>query len=174
LRLDEIEAFVRGGRFLEVGFGSGHTLQEARSRGWEVLGVELAQDCVGAMLAQSIPATRVELPSYPGPDESFDVVGMYSVIEHTHYPDAYLARAHGLLKPGGVLVVRLPDTPAQGPPASLLAHLYHFNSASIIELLRRAGFEVLQVGAFGLWRPTTYPGELWNMNVVSRKSVRFP
>lgn len=174
LRLGEIEAFVRGGRFLEVGFGSGHTLREARSRGWDVLGVELAPTCVDAMLAQGISATCAELPTYDGPDEAFDVVGMYSVIEHTHHPDAYLARAHALLKPGGVLVLRLPDTPAEGPPASLLAHLYHFNSASIIELLRRRGFEVLQVGGFGLWRPATYPGELWSMNVVSRKPERLP
>lgn len=174
LRLDEIEAFVRGGRFLEVGFGSGHTLREARSRGWDVCGIELAQICVDAMLAQGIPATRAELPCSDGPAEAFDVVGMYSVIEHTHHPDAYLERAHALLKPGGVLVLRLPDTPAQGPPASLLAHLYHVTSASIIELLRRCGFEVRHVGAFGLWRPTTYPGELWNMNVVSRKPERLP
>lgn len=169
LRFDEIERFVSRGRFLEVGFGSGYTLREARRRGWDVLGIELAQGCVDEMLAEGIPATRAELPFYQGTDEAFDVVGMYSVIEHTHRPDAYLRRAHALLKPGGLLVLRLPDTPPEGPPASLLAHLYHFNGATIMQLLRRCGFEIVQVGAFGLWRPTRYPGELWNMNVVSRR-----
>lgn len=107
LRLDEIERFVSGGRFLEVGFGSGHTLREGRLRGWDVFGIELAQHCVGKMLAEGIPATCAELPSYRGPDEAFDVVGMYSVIEHTHHPNAYLRRAHALLKPGGLLVGHL-------------------------------------------------------------------
>jgi len=174
LRLDEIEGFVPHGRFLEVGFGSGHALQEVRRRGWDVFGIELARTCVDAMRAEGIPAIRAEPPSYDGPDEAFDVIGMYSVIEHTHHPDAYLRRARALLKPGGVLVLRLPDTSAQGPPASLLAHLYHFNSATIIELLRRCHFEVLQVGAFGLWRPTRYLGDLWNMNVVSRRTESTP
>jgi hypothetical protein len=31
-------------------------------------------------------------------------------------------------------------------------------------------FEVLQIDSFGLWKPQRYPGALWNMNVVSRKS----
>lgn len=135
-----------------------------------MFGIELAQSCVDAQVARGIPATCVQLPSYDGPGQSFDVIGMYSVIEHTHDPVAYLQRAHALLKPGGLLILRLPDTPAEGPPASLLAHRYHFNSATIIELLRRCRFEVVQVGAFGLWRPTTYPGELWNMNVISRRA----
>lgn len=169
LRVDEIEQFVPGGKFLEVGFGSGHTLQEAQRRGWDIMGIELAQTCVDAVAAQGIPAVYADFPSYNCPDGKFDGIGMYSVIEHAHDPAAYLRRAHALLKPGGVLVLRLPDTPAGGPPASLLAHLYHFNSATIIELLRRNYFEVVQVGAFGLWKPTRYPGELWNMNVISRK-----
>lgn len=174
LRLDEIEGFVPGGSFLEVGFGSGHTLHEAQRRGWNVLGIELAQTCVDAMVSRGIVATCAELSSYDGLDQSFDVIGMYSVIEHTHDPAAYLRRAHALLKPGGLLVLRLPDTAAEGPPAPLLAHLYHFNSATIIDLLRRCQFDVLQVGAFGLWKPTKYPGELWNMNVISRRAEGRP
>jgi SAM-dependent methyltransferase len=169
LRLDEIEQFAPRGKFLEVGFGSGHTLHEAQRRGWDVLGIELAQTCVDAAVGETIPAVCADFRSHTCPDEVFDAIGMYSVIEHTHDPTAYLGRAHTLLKSGGVLVLRLPDTATKGPPASLLAHLYHFNSATIIELLRRSNFEVAQVGAFGLWKPTRYPGELWNMNVISRK-----
>lgn len=174
LRLDEIERFAPRGKFLEVGFGSGHTLREARRRAWDVLGIELAQTCVDAVAAHAIPAVCADFGSYKAADEEFDAIGMYSVIEHVHDPTAYLRRAHALLKHGGILVLRLPDTSVEGPPASLLAHLYHFSSATIIELLRRSNFEVVQVGAFGLWKPTRYPGELWNMNVVSRKVARTP
>jgi len=41
LRLDEIEQYATPGRLLEVGFGADHTLIEARTRGWDVLGVEV-------------------------------------------------------------------------------------------------------------------------------------
>ncbi len=67
------------------------------------------------------------------------------------------------------MVLRLPDTGEEGPPASLIAHLYHFNQATIAELLKRCRFEVLWVGSFALWKPKRYPGELWSMNVIGRR-----
>jgi SAM-dependent methyltransferase len=170
LRLDEIQEFAAPGHFLEVGFGSGYTLMEAKARGWDVLGLEVAQSCVDDMGARGIPAVRASLTEYDGPCEAFDVVAMYSVIEHVHDPAAYLRQAFQLLKPGGILVLRLPDTPDEGPPASLIAHLYHFNQATIAEFLRRHHFEALRFGSFATWKPKKYPGELPSMNVISRKA----
>jgi SAM-dependent methyltransferase len=170
LRLDEIQAFAAPGRFLEVGFGSGHTLMEAKARGWDVLGLEVAPSCVDDMRARGIPATRASLAEYDGPGDAFDVVAMYSVIEHVHDPATYLRQAFRLLKPRGILVLRLPDTPDEGPPASLLAHLYHFNQVTISEFLRRHRFEVLCFRSFAIWKPNKYPGELPSMNVISRKA----
>ncbi len=170
LRLDEIQAFAAPGRFLEVGFGSGFTLMEAQAQGWDVLGLEVAPSCVDDMVARGIPALCTSLVEYDGPGGAFDVVAMYSVIEHVHDPGAYLRQSFRILKPGGILVLRLPDTPEEGPPASLIAHLYHFNRATISEFLRRHGFEVLHMGSFSVWKPKRYPGELPSMNVISRKA----
>ena len=144
-------------------------MMEAKARGWDVLGVEIAQSCVDDMRARGIAAVCTSLTDYAGPREAFDVVAMYSVIEHVHDPAVYLRQAHGLLKPNGLLVLRLPDTPDEGPPASLIAHLYHFNRSTISELLRRNHLEVCKFGSFSVWKPKRYPGELPNMNVISRK-----
>jgi hypothetical protein len=81
-----------------------------------------------------------------------------------------LRQAFKFLKPNGLLVLRLPDTSDGGPPASLIAHLYHFNQSTISELLRRNHFEVQKFGSFSVWKPKKYPGELPNMNVISRKA----
>lgn len=169
-RLDQIEQFVETGYLLEVGFGSGALLEVAVQRGWRVVGLELDQGCVNRMNGLEISAHNCSLLEYAGEPESFDVVGMYSVIEHTLDPIAHLEKVFSLLKVSGILVLRLPDTEAQGPPASLIAHVYHFNAHTIMVLLRRCGFEVLQIDSFGLWKPSKYPGELWSMNVVSRKT----
>ena len=142
---------------------------EAKARGWDVLGLEVAQSCVDEMRARGIPSVCAQLPEYDGPCEAFDVVAMYSVIEHVHDPAAYLRQAFRLLKPTGILVLRLPDTPDEGPPASLIAHLYHFNQATIAEFLLRHHFKVLRFGSFATWKPTRYPGELPSMNVISQK-----
>jgi len=63
-----------------------------------------------------------------------------------------------------------PPSKLEGPPASLIAHLYHFCAATISELLRRCGFAVLWTGSRTWWQPKRYPGGLWNMNVISRKA----
>lgn len=170
LRLNEIQEFAAPGRLLEVGFGSGFTLMEAKARGWDVFGLEVAQSCVDDVRARGIPAACASLTEYDGPGAAFDVVAMYSVIEHVHDPAAYLRQASKLLKPNGILVLRLPDTPDEGPLASLIAHLYHFNQVTISEFLRRNHFEVLHFGSFAVWRPKRYPGELPSMNVISRKA----
>jgi 2-polyprenyl-3-methyl-5-hydroxy-6-metoxy-1,4-benzoquinol methylase len=171
LRLEQIERFVASGRLLEVGFGNGALLEAAVHRGWNVVGLDVDQSCVDRMKGLGIAAHNVSLLDYAGDAESFDVLGMYSVLEHTLDPIAHLERAYFLLKPGGILVLRLPDTTAEGPPASLIAHTYHFNAHTIMVLLRRYGFEVLQIDSFRLWKPSRYPGELWSMNVVSRKAA---
>ncbi|MBN2002261.1 MAG: class I SAM-dependent methyltransferase, partial [Anaerolineae bacterium] len=169
LRLEQIEQFASPGRLLEVGFGSGALLEAANAKDWQVVGLELDRGCVERMKDQGIAAQCCDLAQYDGEPESFGVIGMYSVIEHALDPVAYLEKARSLLKPGGILVLRLPDTEAAGPPASLIAHVYHFNAHTIMVLLRRCGFAVLRIDNFGLWKPKRYPGELWNMNVVSRK-----
>jgi SAM-dependent methyltransferase len=143
---------------------------EAKARGWDVFGLEIAQSCVDDAAAIGIPAACASLTEYDGPREAFDVVAMYSVIEHVHDPTAYLCQAFKFLKPNGILVLRLPDTPDEGPPASLIAHLYHFNQSTISELLQRNRFNVLHFGTFTVWKPKKYPGELPSMNVISRKA----
>jgi SAM-dependent methyltransferase len=169
LRLDQIEQFVKTGRLLEVGFGNGDMLDEAHNKGWQVVGLEIDQICVNQMNNQGITAFCSDLLNYEGELGSFDVIGMYNVIEHTLDPVANLRKSFSLLKAGGILVLRLPDTEAKGPPASLIAHVYHFNAHTIMVLLRNCGFEILCIDSFGLWKPKRYSGEQWSMNVVSRK-----
>ncbi|MFX1253668.1 MAG: hypothetical protein ACFFCZ_18800, partial [Promethearchaeota archaeon] len=61
---------------------------------------------------------------------------MYSVIEHVHEPIKYLQNAYELLKTNSILILRLPNTQDDESPASLIAHLYHFNKTAITELLK--------------------------------------
>jgi SAM-dependent methyltransferase len=177
-RMDEIERYSLDGRvpgrLLEVGFGGGDVLEEACGRGWDVLGVESVASCVESALARGLAAQHGTLADLVR-DESlvgtFDAAGMFSVLEHVLDPVRALSDARVLLRAGGVLALRLPETPPEGAPASLIVHVYDFNKETIAALLRRCGFEVLHAETAGIWRPTKYPGELANMNVLSRKPV---
>ncbi len=74
--------------------------------------------------------------------ESFDVITIWHVLEHTEDPGAVLARLRSWLKPDGVLVVEVPNVEAtcQAPQSTFHeAHLYNFNVVALRRLGRKHG-----------------------------------
>jgi SAM-dependent methyltransferase len=151
--LDVIEAHVGRGRMLDLGCWVGFLLAEARERGWEVAGVEpsgfasaFARETLG------LPVQRSDLFSADLPAGAFDAVVLGDVIEHLPDPGAALERIGGLLRPGGVLYLALPDAGsrlARGMGrrwwSVLPTHVQYFTRESLATLLRRHGFEPLHV-----------------------------
>jgi SAM-dependent methyltransferase len=115
--LDLIGAQVAGGRLLDVGCGHGLLLDEARSRGYETVGLELSRSAA-AHAREALGLDVHEQPVESFVDlEGFDVVVLADVIEHLDDPVAAVDRCAGLLRPGGVLCVVTPD------PSSLTARI---------------------------------------------------
>jgi SAM-dependent methyltransferase len=154
-RIDGLERWQpRRGRLLEVGASYGHSLAEARRRGWQVAGVELAPAAARyARERWGLAVFAADLLDAPFADASFDAAIMWHVLEHTHDPVAQLRRLYMLLRRGGVLGLRVPNAASFGarlagrlwvwisPPA----HLWYFSPTTLPRLLVRCGFEVLDV-----------------------------
>ncbi len=102
---------VAGGRLLDVGCAAGVFLVSMRELGgWEVEGVEL--DAATAAYARDTYSLRVHagtLETAKLPAASFDAITMWDVLEHMHHPTHSLREARRLLRPGGVLVARVPN-----------------------------------------------------------------
>jgi 2-polyprenyl-3-methyl-5-hydroxy-6-metoxy-1,4-benzoquinol methylase len=105
-----LESLPAAGRLLEVGCGRGEFLTRAREKGLDVVGVELNQqarmeaerkgfECHDLMLDE---AAR----QWP---EGFEVVCAFQVLEHVTEPLQFLRDACTLLKPGGRLLIGVPD-----------------------------------------------------------------
>jgi 2-polyprenyl-3-methyl-5-hydroxy-6-metoxy-1,4-benzoquinol methylase len=86
------------------------------------------------------------------PDASIDVIASFEVVEHLFNPMEILKRAHGLLKPGGVMIVSVPS--CAGFDVQLLReksssvdveHLNYFSPQSLSGLFARTGFKTLEV-----------------------------
>jgi SAM-dependent methyltransferase len=154
-RISDLERLVPGrGRLLEVGASYGHSLAIARQRGWEVAGVELApaasaygRDHFGLAVFTS------DLLAAPFAPSSFDAVILWHVLEHTPEPQTQIDQIFKLLKPGGVIAIRVPNIRSLGarlagrlwpwmcPPA----HLSYFSAPTLAGLLSRSGFEVAEM-----------------------------
>lgn len=117
--LDLIGQHVPRGRLLDVGCGHGVLLAEARARGYEVLGLDLAAGPVRhAREELGLPVRDVPLEEFrPQASEAFDVIVLADVLEHVADPVEAIDACCELLTDDGVLCVVTPD------PSSAAARL---------------------------------------------------
>ncbi|MBW3653577.1 MAG: methyltransferase domain-containing protein, partial [Actinobacteria bacterium] len=117
--LDLIGQHVPGGRLLDVGCGHGVLLAEARARGYEVLGLELAAGAVRhAREELGLTVLDVALEEFrPEPDQAFEVIVLADVLEHLEDPVEAIDTCCEMLADGGLLCVVTPD------PSSAAARL---------------------------------------------------
>jgi SAM-dependent methyltransferase len=86
-------------------------------------------------------------------DEPFDAVVMNHSLEHVADPRADLDRIHGLLRPGGVLAISVPNFAswqrrrygAAWFPLDLPRHRTHFTPTCLELALKGTGFDVLSL-----------------------------
>ena len=142
------------GRLMELGASYGHSLAAARDRGWDVVGVELSPTAsTYARTHFGLTVFNCDLADAPLADASFDAVIGWHVLEHVRNPRDQLLRLALLLKPGGVLGLRVPNVASFGARAAGQwwpwmcppAHLWFFSAATLPRLLQDCGFDVKEV-----------------------------
>jgi 2-polyprenyl-3-methyl-5-hydroxy-6-metoxy-1,4-benzoquinol methylase len=154
-RIRRIERLTGGpGRVVDVGCGPGWFLDQMRRRGWETRGTE--RSAAAAKQARDVLNLDVraqDLDELAAEGTSYDAVVLWHVAEHVHDPAATLLNIARLLRPGGVLMIAVPNF---GSPEAKIGkagwfhldvprHLFHFTSATLINLLRTANLEPRKV-----------------------------
>lgn len=139
---------------LEIGCGQGEGLLEAKHRGFRVSGVEISAHAAAAanrLLGEPLVGVG-NLESVSLQPERFRAVVAADVIEHVRDPEAWLLQIRKLLLPGGVLMLVTPSLDSWSRRLMRsrwmeykIEHLYYFGEASIRQLLRRCGFEPIEV-----------------------------
>jgi len=102
-----------GARLLELGFGGGGFLRWAREQGYAVAGFELDDELARRAQEAGFEATSGDLDALRAGWErgGFDAVVAFDVLEHLE-PDPLvetLGALRELLRPGGVIVARVPN-----------------------------------------------------------------
>jgi SAM-dependent methyltransferase len=140
------------GRLLDFGCGWGAVLNEARGAGWRATGIEVDERKVAFCREQGLHAVYGNLLDRPFAAETFDAALAEQVFEHLYTPVEYMKELYRVLKPGGVLYVAVPnfggvEAKLKGARWDLVhpvSHVRYFDRASLADMSRRCGFEVLQ------------------------------
>lgn len=153
-RIRAITRYKRQGSLLDVGCASGRFIGSLNGKpDWNVAGVEISPYASQLARDQGLNVFTGTLEQATFPDNSFDVVTMWDVLEHLHDPGATLREVYRILKADGILVLRLPNADSRdaklfGPYWSGLdapRHLYVFGITTLSNLLAKTGFQVQRI-----------------------------
>jgi SAM-dependent methyltransferase len=138
-------------RVLEVGCGTGFVLQRLAAEGrYELTGLE--ENLAGLRYARArLPSVEfVQADARDLPYEAaFDAVGAFDVIEHVGEDGAVLASIHRALKPGGIVVLTVPQHKWLWSATDRHAmHKRRYTRQDLSAKLVAAGFEILRCTSF--------------------------
>jgi SAM-dependent methyltransferase len=93
---------------LELGSHLGAFLQTAEQWGWRPIGLDIGASTSSFARRQGLPVKRLAIEDY-SPRNRQDAVFIWNCFEQLDDPSAALRESHRLLKPHGLLVVRVPN-----------------------------------------------------------------
>ena len=139
--------FPRPGRVLDIGCGRGQMLRELGAMGWECFGTEFP-----GQASRDLPFTVYEgdIADLNLPAQSFDAVTLWHVFEHLSDPFSALTEICRILKPGGLLVISVPNIESLQAKIfgrnwihlDLPRHIYHFSPGSLSRAMEGKGFTI--------------------------------
>jgi SAM-dependent methyltransferase len=142
-----IEATIRShapdGAIIDVGGGTGVVAAHLRKAGFQNVVVE--PDAAGAARARARGLDVVEgaLSQLGAPAASVAATSLFDVVEHIEDDLGVLRETHALTKPGGRLYLTVPAYAWLWSNEDVLAgHFRRYTSASLRDVVTRAGYEV--------------------------------
>lgn len=139
-------------RILEVGCGPGGNLSMLQEFG-QVTAVEMnagAREYAARLSGVQVLPGR--LPDAMPEMESFDLIGLFDVLEHIPDDLAALNSLKPMLRQGGQLLLTVPACPWMfGPHDKAHHHQRRYSAAQLTNLAKKSGWEVKYITHFNTW-----------------------
>jgi 2-polyprenyl-3-methyl-5-hydroxy-6-metoxy-1,4-benzoquinol methylase len=141
------------GRMLEVGCASGEFLHKMANQGWEVEGIEFSEKAAEAARSLGYKVHIGSLETTPEPEQKYDLVVAWMVLEHLHDPMLGLKKLHSWVKQGGWLAISVPNAASlefqvfkdAWYALHLPNHLYHYTPKTLNQVLASGGWKMKKV-----------------------------
>lgn len=152
-RMPFIELKGARGDALDVGCGRGDLGAKLIAAGWNVAGVEPAENACEHARAKGVDALHGTLGSVEFDDRKFDAVSFQHSLEHVFDPRVDLRLIHGITRPGARLLITVPNFGSTHRKLfcgrwfhlDLPRHRFHYTPEGLTKLVESAGFKVDRV-----------------------------
>lgn len=147
------------GPVLDVGCGGALFGRLLANRGYRVFGLDFSHQAARVAWRQNgMPVVAGIFSDAPFPKNSFATITMFHVLEHLYDPTSYIQAAWRLLRPGGRLVVQVPNAASwqfllfgeRWNGLDIPRHLIDFRVSDIQALLEQNDFKVRRIKHFSL------------------------
>lgn len=138
------------GKVLDIGCSIGQFLKYSEEKGYDALGLELNEHAIEfANKNYGVKIEKKLLHECNFPNESFDVISMFGVIEHLPKPVDVISDVYRLLKPGGYFIGICPNVQSlvcmilheQSRTFTGRLHLSYFSDDTLRLLAEKVGFK---------------------------------
>jgi len=155
-----IHKYKASGKLLDVGCGPGFFLAYAE-RYYDVHGIDISEYAI-RKAKQRINQVKLSVGDATDLDyknDYFDIVTCFDLLEHLPNPALALQEFRRILKNGGVLIIRVPNTSSLGARRKKeewfghrdKTHASLLSNEEWMELLKDNSFEIMEVFYDGLW-----------------------
>jgi len=147
-----IREFSKAKTILDIGCGTGDFLNYCRNNGFSAFGVEPNEKPRKWATGHFRLDVRENLAEFLNEKIQFDCITLWHVLEHIHELQGTLSILESLLKPGGSIIIALPNINAWEArhygkfwaALDLPRHLYHFNSSTLNFFAEKHGFRLIK------------------------------
>ncbi len=141
------------GHLLDIGAGTGAFANAMQQKAWKVTGLEpdaATRDKAFENYTLNLQSTDT---IFNLPENEYEVITMWHVLEHVHELKPYLHQCFKSLKQNGRLIIAVPNYTSfdakyykkYWAAYDLPRHLYHFSPKSMTSLLNEIGFELVSL-----------------------------
>lgn len=149
-RIAIVVPFIKDGKILDIGCGSGGFLNWMKSYGWHTYGCDINRTACERARARGLDIFWGQLEEAGYPEEFFDVITMNNVLEHIPRPSRVLCECYRILKKDGLLIVNVPNFDCferkifkeNWYHLDAPRHLYHFSVSTLKSMLGKNGFHI--------------------------------
>ena len=163
-RLRSILRTKRPIRILDFGCGHGQFLGACRRRlpAAELVGFEMSpEQCASVQAALEIPVFCDQNKLHQRYSDGFDLITLWHVLEHTREPGRLIARLFESLRPGGRMILAVPNRSSLGMRVrrekwawcqAPYIHLWHFSLSGLRALIESSTTDgTIQLGTREAW-----------------------
>lgn len=171
-----INSFIKNGKILDIGCGTGDFLNKCKSEGWETKGIE-PSNIARKKAIKNHSLSVEENPDLTKINGEFDIITMWHVLEHVTELNQTVIQLNRLLNKNGKVIIAVPNYKSYDSSFykkywaayDLPIHLYHFSKESISKLFEKHEFSLVKTK--GMKFDSYYVSMLSEEHKIGKKNI---